>query len=264
MPRVHPTAVVDPAAKLAEDVEVGPFAVVGAGVELGPGVKLAAHAWVTGHTTVGRNTRIFPFAALGGEPQDKSFSGEMTRLEIGADNVIREHVTIHVGTSRGGGCTSVGDDNLIMNTVHIAHDCRVGSHCILASYTGLAGHVTVQDYAVLGAYTGVHQFARIGESVMTAANAKVGRDAPPFSMVAGDHARLIGLNNVGLRRRGFGDEQIAAIKHAFHVLFASRLPLAEALARLRAERSEGPGGEEVERLLRFLEHPSPRGFVRWR
>jgi UDP-N-acetylglucosamine acyltransferase len=256
--RVHPSAIVDPAAKLGEDVEVGPFAVVGPDVELGPRVSVAAHAWIVGHTVIGENTRIFPFAAIGGEPQDKSFSGQATRLVIGADNVIREHVTMHVGTPKGGGCTSVGDDNLIMNSAHVAHDCQIGSHCILASFCGLAGHVTVQDHAVLGAYTGVHQFARIGESVMTAANAKVGRDAPPFSMIAGDRAHLVGLNAVGLRRRGFSVQTMRAIKHAFHVLFASKLRLEAAMERLRGEGVESP---EVERLLRFLE-TSERGLVR--
>lgn len=261
MPRIHATAVVDPAAKLAEDVEVGPYAVVGPDVELAAGVTVAAHAWIVGHTQVGERTRIFPFAAIGGEPQDKSFSGESTRLVIGAGNVIREHVTVHVGTVKGGGCTQIGDDNLIMNSAHVAHDCRIGSHCIIASFSGLAGHVTVEDFAVLGAYTGVHQFTRVGESVMSAANAKVSRDAPPFALVAGDHARVLGLNSVGLRRRGLTAEQLSAIKHAFHVLFSSKLLLPEAIERLR---SEGEPPPEVAHLLSFLEAPSQRGIIRWR
>lgn len=258
MPRIHPTAVVDPAAKLADDVEVGPLSCVGPGVELGPGVAVANQVSITGLVQVGARTRIHPFAALGGDPQDKTFAGERTRLEIGADNVIREGATLHVGTPRGGGCTRIGDDNLIMNGAHVAHDCQVGSHVIVASFVGLAGHVEVGDYAVLGAYTGVHQFCRIGESAMTAANSMLSQDAPPFAMVAGDRARLVGLNAVGLRRRSLSEEAVRALKHAFHVLFSSKLRLETALARVREESAGVP---EVERLLRFLE-ASTRGFCR--
>lgn len=258
MALVHPTAVVEAGALLAADVEIGPHALVGPEVELREGVAVGAHAAVIGRTRVGPRTRIHPFACVGGEPQDKSFAGESTRLDIGTDNVIREHATIHVGTPRGGGCTRIGDDNLIMNSAHIAHDCRIGSHCIIASFSGLAGHVTVDDYAVLGAYTGVHQFSRVGESVMAASNVKLSLDAPPFSMVAGDRARLVGLNSIGLKRRGFSPETIAALKHAFHILFHSRLLLKVALARAREGVGDSP---EVQRLIRFLEK-SERGFCR--
>ena len=258
MPRIHPTAVVDPAAKLADDVEVGPLSFVGPGVELGPGVVVGNQVSIAGLTRVGARTRIHPFAALGGDPQDKTFAGERTRLEIGADNVIREGATIHVGTPRGGGCTRIGDDNLIMNGAHVAHDCQVGSHVIVASFVGLAGHVVVEDHAVLGAYTGVHQFARVGESVMTAANSMLSQDAPPFAMVAGDRARVVGLNVVGVRRRGLSEEAQRALKRAFHLLFASKLRLEAALARVRGELPDVP---EVERLVRFLK-TSTRGFCR--
>ena len=257
MPQIHPSALVDAGAELADDVRVGAFAVIGPEVELQAGVEVAAHATVVGRTRVGPRTRIFPYACIGEEPQDRSFSGESTRLEIGCDNVLRENVTIHVGTPRGGGCTRLGDDNLVMNGAHVAHDCAVGSHCIIASFCGLAGHVIVEDHAVLGAYTGVHQFARVGESVMAASNAKLSLDAPPFSLVAGDRARLVGLNTVGLRRR-FDRDTLKALKRAFHLLFQSRLRLEPSLARVR---SELPGIPEVERLLRFLEK-SERGFCR--
>lgn len=258
MTSVHPSAVVDPRAKLASGVEVGPFSLVGPDVELGENVILQAHVVVTGHTSVGAGTRIFPFACVGGEPQDKKFTGEATRLVIGRDNVIREGVTIHVGTPGAGGCTRLGDDNLIMNGAHIAHDCRIGSHVIVASFCGLAGHVAVEDYAVLGAFTGVHQFSRVGESVMTAANSMLSRDAPPFSMVAGDRARLVGLNLVGLRRRTLSREAVRRLKRAYHLLFHARLRLEPALAAVREELgTEG----EVGRLLHFLE-TSERGFVR--
>lgn len=255
---IHPTALVDSKARLGAGVRVGAFAVIGPEVVLGDGVEVAHHASITGRTTIGARSRVFPFAALGGEPQDKGFTGDSTELVVGSDNVIREHVTIHVGTPKGGGCTRIGDDNLIMNGAHVAHDCQVGSHVIVASFVGLAGHVVVEDYAVLGAYTGVHQFARVGESVMSAANSMLSRDAPPFAMVAGDRARLVGLNVVGLRRRELSDAALPGLKHAFHLLFASKLRLDVALARVREELPDVP---EVERLLRFLEG-STRGFCR--
>lgn len=258
MARIHPTASVEAGAVLAADVEIGAYVYVGAEVELGAGVRVGHHAALLGRTSIGERSRVFPFACIGGDPQDKAFSGEPTRLEIGADNVIREHVTIHLGTPRGGGCTRIGDDNLIMNSAHIAHDCQIGSHCIIASFSGLAGHVRVEDHVVLGAYTGVHQFARVGESVMAASNAKLSLDAPPFAMVAGDRARLVGLNSVGLRRRGFAPERIRALKHAFHLIFASRLRLEVALEQVAEEFSGVP---EVERLTSFL-RKSERGFCR--
>ncbi len=258
MPRIHPTAVVESGAELADDVEIGPLAVVGPHVELAAGVSLGAHASVIGRTRIGPRTRIFPYVCLGGEPQIKDFQGDPARLEIGRDNVIREHATIHVGSPEGGGCTRIGDDNLIMNTAHVGHDCQIGSHCIIASFCGLAGHVRVEDHAVLGAYTGVHQHARVGESVMAASNAKLSQDAPPFAMVAGDRARLVGVNHVGLKRRNFSKETMRSVKHAFHIVFHSKLRLDPALARVRQELSGSP---EVERLVCFLE-TSERGFCR--
>jgi UDP-N-acetylglucosamine acyltransferase len=258
MPVIHPTAQVDARAEIADDVTIGAYAVVGPDVALDAGVEIGPHVLVTGRTRIGPRTRVFPFTALGGEPQDKGFAGEPTELLIGADNVIREHVTIHVGTPKGGGCTRVGDDNLIMNSSHVAHDCQIGSHVIIASFSGLAGHARVDDHAVLGAWSGVHQFCRVGESVMCAGNAKLSLDAPPFSMVAGDRARLAGVNVVGLRRRDFDDRTRAAIRRAFHVIFFSKLRLEPALARVREELGDSP---EVARLVTFLEK-SERGFCR--
>ena len=258
MPDVHASAIVDPRAQLADRVIVGPFAVVGPDVELGEGVEIGPQVHLTGRTQVGAGTRIFPFAVVGEQPMDKKFAGEVSYLEIGCDNVIREHATIHVGTEKGGGITRIGDDNLIMNGAHVAHDVQVGSHTILASFVGCAGHVEVGDYAVLGAYSGVHQFARVGESVMTAANTMLAQDAPPFSLMAGDRAHLAGINTVGLKRRGFQTETRRAIKHAYHVLFSSKLSTSEGLRRLREEGEPTP---EVARLLRFLE-TSERGIAR--
>jgi UDP-N-acetylglucosamine acyltransferase len=255
---VHSTALVDPKACLGAGVQVGPYSVVGPDVRLADGVEIGAHVVVTGQTTIGQGTRVFPFTSLGDEPQDKSFTGEPTRLEIGSANVIREHVTVHVGTPRGGGCTRIGDDNLIMTCTHVGHDCQIGSHVILASYTGLAGHAIIEDFAVLGAYTGIHQYCRVGESVMCGANTKISLDAPPFTLVAGDHARLAGLNTVGLKRRGFSSGKIRALKLAYRLLFSSKLRLEVALARVREELADS---EEVARLVRFVEK-SERGVLR--
>lgn len=258
MSEIHPTAVVDPRAELAADVSIGALCVVGPEVVLGAGVRLDAYASVHGRTTVGARTHLFPHACIGGEPQDKVSDGAPQALELGCDNQIREFATIHVGTERGEGCTRIGDDNLVMNNAHIAHDCQVGSHCIITGPGGLAGHVILEDYAVLGAFTGVHQFCRVGESAMCAGNAKLRKDAPPFSMVAGDGARVVGLNVVGLRRRGFPPETIRTLKHAFHLLFNSRMRFQEALKRVREEIPDSP---EVNRLGLFLEE-SQRGFCR--
>ncbi len=255
---IHPTAVIDPCAKIADDVEVGPYVVVGEGVELAPGVEVGSHAHIEGSTLVGAGTRIFPFAVIGTEPQVRGFSGPTSALVIGRNNVIREYAAIHVGTGEGGGCTRIGDDNLIMNNVHIAHDCQVGSHCIIATFTALAGHVAVEDHAVFGAMTGVHQHTRIGESAFTAANSMISMDAPPFSRVAGDRARFIGLNTIGLDRRGFAPEVVATLRHALHLLFQSKLRFGVAVARVERECGESP---EVTRLLDFLRR-SERGFIR--
>lgn len=260
MARVHPTAFVEDGAIVADDAVIGAFTHVGGEVEIGSGVEIGSHVTLTGQTRIGSDGRVFPHACLGGTPQDQGFRGEATRLEIGARTVIREHVTIHVGTAFGGGCTRIGDDNFIMNGAHVGHDCQIGSHVIIASFCGLAGHVKVDDFAVLGAYTGVHQYARVGESVMAAGGAMLSLDAPPFSMVAGDRARLVGLNAVGLRRRGFSDKTRADIKHAFHLLFGSKLPLETALARIDEEVGGVP---EVERLVSFL-RKTERGFCRSR
>ena len=258
MAQVHPTAVVESGARLAADVEVGAHAFVGPEVELSSGVILLPHAVVTGRTQIGERTRVHSFAALGSSPQNRSFEGEAMGLAIGSNNVIRENVTIHVGTAEGGGRTRIGNDNYLMNGAHVGHDCQVGSGCVIASFSGLAGHVTVEDHAVLGAYTGVHQFARVGESAMSASNAKLSRNAPPFSLVAGDRARLMGLNHVGLARRGFSRPTRDALRHAFHLLFRSKLLLALAIERTRDELGSVP---EVERLVEFLE-TSERGFCR--
>ncbi len=258
MPDVHPTACVEDGAILAAGVVVGPFAFVGCEVELGSRVEVGAHVTLLGRTNIGADCRIFPHACLGAEPQDRAFDGESTRLEIGARTQIREQVTINLGTSRGGGCTRIGEDNYLMNGAHIGHDCQIGNHTIIASFCGLAGHAQVDDFAVLGAYTGLHQHARVGESVMAAGGSMLSLDAPPFAMVAGDRARLVGVNSVGLRRRGFPSATCKQIKHAFHLIFRSKLRLEDALARVDEEAGGVP---EVERLVSFL-RKTERGFCR--
>ena len=258
MPTIHPTAVVDPGAKLADDVTIGPLSSIGGEVELGPGVEIGPHVCVSGRTRIGARTRIYPFAVVGANPQVLGFDGRAGCVEIGCDNEIREHVTIHLGLPEHGGVTSLGDHNLIQNGFHIAHDCRIGSHCVLAGMSGFSGHILVEDYAVVGAMSGFHQFVRVGESAFTAGNSMVSKDVPPFAKVAGDRARFIGVNTINLERRGFSKDRIATIKHAFHLLFQSKLRFEEACVRVEAECGES---RDVQHLLRFL-RSAERGFVR--
>jgi UDP-N-acetylglucosamine acyltransferase len=255
--RIHPTAVVDPGAKLADDVWVGPYCVVGGEVELAPGVWVASHAVIVGRTRIGPRTRIFPFTAIGEAPQVLDADAG-SGLSIGADNVIREFTSIHSGSASGPDGTRIGDGNFLMNNVHVAHDCRIGDRCVLASLAALAGHVVVEDHAVIGAMVGAHQFVRIGEHSFSGAGTRLSRDVLPFSRVAGQRARWIGLNAVGLRRRGFAAEKIAELRQVFRLLFQSKLRLAPAIERVAREHAGSP---EVDRLLRFLA-TSRRGITR--
>jgi UDP-N-acetylglucosamine acyltransferase len=254
---IHPTAVVAPGAKIAEDATVGPHSVIDGEVELGPGVEIGPQVWVTGRTRIGARTAIYPHSVIGAAPQILNPDRFGGTLEIGEDNEIREFASIHVGSPDGGGRTVVGNHNLIQGYFHVAHDCLIGSHCVLAGQAGLGGHVVVGDYAVIGARTAVHQFVRIGESAFTAGNSMVSQDVVPFTKVAGDRAKFIGINTINLERRGFDKERIAVIKHALHLLFNSKLGKAEALERIEGECA----GAEVERLLGFL-RSAERGFTR--
>lgn len=258
MPKIHPTAVVDPGAKIADDAIVGPLAVIDGEVELGSGAEIGPHVWVTGRTRIGARTIIYPFSVIGAAPQIRTYRGEAGDLVIGEDNVIREHASIHAGSIEAEGRTQIGNHNLIQHGFHIAHDCTVGNHCVLAGQSGMSGHVVVQDHAVIGAKSGVHQYVRVGESGFTAGNSMVSKDVPPFAKVAGDRARYVGVNTINLERRGFGPERIAMIKHAFHLLFHSKLLFAEACTRVEAECA---GSEDVARLLAFL-RSAERGFIR--
>jgi UDP-N-acetylglucosamine acyltransferase len=232
---IHPTAVVDAKSELAADVTVGPYAVIGAGVEIGPGCKIGPHAVLEGPTRLGRGNDVSAFASIGSAPQDLKYRGEPTVLEIGDFNVVREFATLNRGTAGGGGVTRVGAHNVFMAYAHVAHDCVIGDHVIMANAATLAGHVTIEDHAIVGGLVAIHQHVRIGESVILGGGAMVSLDVPPFCMAAGDRAKLQGLNLLGLKRRGMSKETIDALRAAYRVLFSSGLRLADALLRLRAE-----------------------------
>jgi UDP-N-acetylglucosamine acyltransferase len=260
MKRIHPSAIVDPGAELADGVEIGPFCVVGPNVRLGEGVSLRSHSVVSGHTEVGRETQIFPFAALGEVPQDVKHKGEPTRLEIGARNMIREQVTIHPGTAVGGGTTRVGDDNLILVNAHIGHDCMIGSHVIMANNVMLAGHVVVEDFVYLAGGVAVQQHVRVGESVMVGGLSGLTHDAAPFTLVNGWPARVIKMNRINLERRGIPAERIDDVERAFRIIFRDGLQARAAFTRVRVELPSSP---EAERMVAFLEK-SEHGFARRR
>jgi UDP-N-acetylglucosamine acyltransferase len=257
--RIHPSAIVDPAARLHPSCKIGPFCTIGAGVEMGEGCELSSHVVVGGPTRIGARNHFYPFSSIGLAPQDLSYAGEPTRLEIGDDNTIREFVTINRGTVKGGGLTKVGSHGLIMAYTHIAHDCRIGDHVILANAATLGGHVIVEDWAQVGALCPVHHFVRIGMHAFVGGGTTITQDVLPFSKTSaerGSHA--YGMNSVGLQRRGFSKERIAPIHHAYKVLLASKLNTSQALERLK---SEGDLGEDVALLIQFIE-VSERGVIK--
>lgn len=256
---IHPTALVDPAARLGENVTVGAYTIIGAEVEIGDGTWVGPHVVINGPTKIGRDNRIFQFSSLGEMPQDKKYAGEPTRLEIGDRNTIREFCTFNRGTVQDAGVTRLGNDNWIMAYVHVAHDCQVGNHTIFANNSQLAGHVHVGDWAILGGYTGVHQFVRVGAHCMTGVGSVVLQDIPPYVMAAGNPAQPHGINSEGLRRRGFAAETIASIRRAYKTLYRSGLKLDEAVAAIRAEAQGGVA--ELAPLAEFLAQPG-RGIIR--
>jgi UDP-N-acetylglucosamine acyltransferase len=258
MARIHPTALIDPAARLGEDVEIGAFTVVGPDVEIGAGTRVGHHAVITGHTRIGLGNRIFHFVSLGEEPQDKKYAGEPTRLEIGDFNVIREFCTFNTGTVQDEGITRLGNHNWIMAYVHIAHDCVVGNHTIFANNASLAGHTHVDDYAILGGFTGVHQFCRIGAHVITGIASVIRQDVPPYVTVAGSPAAPHGINSEGLKRRGFSPEALSALKRAYKTLYKSGLGLAEAQQAIAQDAEQVP---ELRLLADFLA-VTGRGIIR--
>jgi UDP-N-acetylglucosamine acyltransferase len=255
---IDPRAVVDKAATMGEDVEVGPFCVVGAGAEIGARTKLTAHVVIDGAVTMGPDNVVSPFACLGGPPQDLKYKGEPTKVVIGSGNQIREYVTINRGTEGGGGVTRVGDGCLIMGYVHIAHDCQVGDRIIFANGATLAGHVEVGDEATVGLFCGVHQFARIAKYAFIGGYSAVSQDALPWIVTVGNRAESHGINIVGLKRKGYPPETIDAIKRCYMTLFRSKMLLADALAKVEAELGHVP---EVRYFLDFVQS-SKRGVIR--
>ena len=256
---IHPTAVIDPSAKVPASCAIGPYCVVGADVELGESCELMSHVVVQGPARIGDNNRFFPFCSIGGEPQDISYRGEKTRIEIGDNNVVRECVTLNRGTVKGGGVTRIGSHTLIMAYSHVGHDSVIGDHAMLVNGATLAGHVTVEEWAVVGALCPVHQFVRIGAHSYIGGGTTITQDVLPFSKcVQPRDVRVYGANAIGLERRGFSKERVRKIQHAFRILVNSKLNTTQALARLK---SEGNQGEDVEMMIRFIEH-SERGVIK--
>ena len=262
MPQIHPTALIDPRAELDSSVEVGPYAVIGPRVRIGAGTVVGAHCVIDGHTTLGRDNRIFPFASIGGAPQDKKYAGEPTRLSIGDGNTIREYVTINIGTVQDAGETRLGDDNWIMAYVHIAHDCRLGSHIILANAVQLAGHVHLGDWVFLGGLSGVHQFVRVGAHAMTAFQTRLAQDVPPFVTAGGNPAEAQSINAEGLRRRGFSAERITLIKQMYRLLYRKGLTLDAARQQIEALRGELADADADIALMQDFLATASRGIVR--
>src|SRR5690348_10452202 len=250
MASIHPTAIVEPGARLGRDVSIGPYSCIGSGVELGEGVTIMAHVVVGGRTTIGPRTRIFPFASIGLQPQDLKFHGEASVLRIGADNTIREHVTMNPGTEGGGMETSVGDRCLFMVGAHVAHDCKVGNNVIMANNATLAGHVEIGDHAVLGGLSAVHQFVRIGQHAMVGGMSGVEQDVIPYGSVMGDRARLAGLNVVGLKRRSFSRDEIHALRSAYRMIFAAEGTLAERIADAASMFKDAPAVMDIVAFIR--------------
>ena len=256
---VHPTAVVHPGARVAAGVRVGPYCVIGEEVEIEDGCDFMAHVYLEGPLRIGPGNKFFPYSSIGVIPQDMKFHGERTETIIGQENTFREFVTVHRGTEGGGGVSSIGDHNLVMAYAHIAHDCRVGSHTILANGVTLAGHVLIEDYAVIGAFSGIHQFCRVGRHSIVGGYSVITQDVMPFSKTVSERGtRVYGANVVGLKRHGFSLERRKRLSSAFRLLASSNRNTAQAVEAIRLEAGDS---EDVQELLRFLE-TSQRGFIK--
>jgi len=258
MSNVHPTAIVDLRAELDSSVEVGPYCLLGAGVKIGKESKIHSHAVIQGRTTLGEGNEVFPFATIGSIPQDLKYKGEPSELLIGNRNTIREYVSLNPGTAGGGMVTRVGDRNLLMMYCHIAHDCIIGNHNVIANGATLGGHVVIEDFVIVGGLVGIHQFVKIGTGAILGAGSMVSKDVPPYCNATGDRARLRGLNIEGLKRRGFQKSVIEAIHKAYRIAFQSRLKTDDALKKIRREMAAIP---EVERFVSFIAN-SQRGVCR--
>jgi UDP-N-acetylglucosamine acyltransferase len=257
---IHPTAIVDRKAQIDSSVQIGPYAVIGPQVSIGAGTKIGPHTVIEGITTLGSNNQVFQFASIGAAPQDKKYRDEPTELIVGDSNTIREFVTLNRGTSQDQGVTRIGNDNWIMAYVHVAHDCVIGDHCIFANTTNLGGHVHIGDWVILGGASGVHQFCKIGAHAMTGTGSVVLHDIPPFVMVSGNTAQAHGINSEGLKRRGFGADEIGQIRQSYKTLYKNGLTLAEAKLAL-AEQARATGLPSIAMLTSFLDTVT-RGIVR--
>ncbi len=257
MTDIHPTAIVDPGAQLGEGVTVGPYSIVHQDVELGDGGHVMSHVVLDGRTKIGPNCRIYPFASIGSHPQDMKYHGEPSNLVIGANNIFREHVTVNPGTEGGGMITAIGNNCLFMMSSHVAHDCQVGNHVIMANNATLAGHVTVEDYAIIGGLSAVHQFCRIGRHAMVGGMSGVENDVIPYGSVMGDRARLGGLNIVGLKRRGFSRSDISALRKAYRLMFAEEGTMSERLEDVVESFSEH---EAIMEIVDFIRSDSSRAI----
>lgn len=255
---IHATAIVGKGAQLGDGCYVGPFCTIGESVTLGANVRLESHVVVDGKTSIGDETRVFPFVSIGLPPQDLKYSGEETATEIGKRNQIREFVTIHRGTSGGGGLTKIGDGNLFMAQAHVAHDCQLGSEIIMANAATLAGHVEIADRANVGAYSGVHQFCRVGLEAFVGGYSVVVKDAPPFAVIQGNHAKCYGLNRVGMKRRGYSKDTIEKLHRAYYLLLSAKLNTTQAVEKIREEITDC---REVDLLVEFIQ-TSKRGVVK--
>ncbi len=255
---VHPSAVIAPGAELDHGVQVGPYAVIGPQVRIGRDSSIGPHSVIEGRTTIGRENAIFQFASVGAPPQDKKYQGEDSSLIIGDRNTIREFATLNIGTTGGGMVTRIGNDNLFMVSSHVGHDCQIGNNAILANCATLAGHVVLENYVGVGGLAAIHQFTRIGESAYLGGGAMVSLDVPPYCVAQGDRARLFGLNLIGLKRRGFGEGQLSALKKVYRTFFAEGLTLKEATDRTRQEQAASP---EAVHVAEFIAS-SQRGICR--
>lgn len=255
--KIHPTAIVSPDAKLSEGVAIGPYSIIGDNVKIGKNTAIAAHVLIE-EAEIGQNCSIYPFTSIGLQPQDIKYKGEQTKVKIGDNNTIREYITIHRASVGGDGVTKMGNNNFLMAYVHVAHDCNIGNHVIMANATTLAGHVVVEDFVFIGGLVAVHQFARIGAYSMIGGFSAIPQDIPPYTTAAGERAKLYGLNTIGLKRRNFSDATISDLKKAYKILFRSKLTLKEAMDKTKHDLSHS---EEVKKLLEFIEK-NKRGICR--
>ena len=255
---IHPTAIIHPGARLAENVSGGPYSVIGEHVTLGSGTTVAAHVVIEGWTELGRDNQVYQFASIGANPQDLKYAGQETHLKIGDRNRIREFTTLNRGTAEGGGITTIGNDNLLMAYSHVAHDCIIQDHTILANGATLAGHVEIESAAILGGLSAVHQLCRIGCHTMISGGAMVAQDVPPYTVAQGDRAKTMGLNLIGLKRRGFSEETIRGIKKAYRLIFRSGMRLEDALETIGQDIESSP---ELDHFVTFIKD-SQRGIAR--